>query len=109
MIDTAANAAHLTQRSALGTQHLVSQSHLFQRLRWRLVRNAGTLLIANSRVRLVSIVLCSLIVAGTVFAATYEGFYFLRLKEIPFSGRLVGTVFDFLFLALAVLLVFSGG
>src|SRR5206468_11398196 len=39
----------------------------------------------------------------------YEGFWLLQRQNIPFSGRIVGTLFDFLFLALAVLLVFSGG
>jgi ABC-2 type transport system permease protein len=91
------------------TSGTVSQPYLFQTLRWRLVRNAGALLFANSRVRLVSIIFCSLLVAGTLFAGAYEGFDFLRVKEFPFSGRLIGTVFDFLFLALAILLVFSGG
>jgi ABC-2 type transport system permease protein len=59
--------------------------------------------------RLGTIVVCCLLIAGTVFAGSYEGFALLRLYRIPFSGRLVGTLFDFLFLALAVLLIFSGG
>jgi ABC-2 type transport system permease protein len=86
-----------------------AQAWLFQRLRWRVVRNAGSLLFSNSRVRLVTIVLCSLLIAGTVFAGSLEGFRLLERQNIPFSGRLVGTLFDFLFLALAVLLIFSGG
>src|SRR5581483_10391527 len=84
-------------------------ARLFQWLRWRVACNAGTLLLGNSRVRLVTIVLCSLLVAGTVFAGSYEGFGLLQGRNIPFSGRIVGTLFDFLFLSLAVLLVFSGG
>ncbi len=102
-----------------GTAHVASSAHhsslithhfgLFQRLRWRLVRNAGRLLAGTARVRAVTIVLCSLLVAGTVFAGTYEGFTLLENNRIPFSGRIVGSLFDFLFLALAVLLVFSGG
>src|SRR5262249_24634633 len=87
----------------------VSQAWLFQWLRWRVTRNAGTLLVRNSRVRLITIVLCSLLVGGAVFAGSYEGFRLLHRSNIPFSGRIVGTLFDFLFLALAVLLVFSGG
>src|SRR5262249_22648080 len=59
------------------------------------------------RVRLVTIVLCSLLIAGTVFAGSLEGLRLLERQNIPFSGRLVGTLFDFLFLALAVLLIFS--
>jgi ABC-2 type transport system permease protein len=94
----------LTRQSALGTQHLV-----FQRLRWQTARNAGMLLVGNSRVRLITIILCSLVIAGTVYLGTYEGFGLLRRQQIPFSGRLVGILFDFLFLSLAMLLVFSGG
>jgi ABC-2 type transport system permease protein len=90
-------------------QPTVSQPWLFQRLRWRLVRNAGSLLLGTSRVRLVSIVLCSLLVAATIFAFCLEGFHFLKSNQIPFSGRIVGTLFDFLFLALGLLLIFSGG
>src|SRR5581483_5041756 len=99
-----------TPYSLLGTPSLpVSQPRLFQWLRWRVVRNAGTLLFRNSRIRLVTIILCSLLIAGSVFAGGYEGFGLLQKQNIPFSGRIVGTLFDFLFLALAVLLVFSGG
>src|SRR5262245_33076271 len=87
----------------------VSEAWLFQRLRWRVLRNAGALLVQNSRARLVTIVLCSLLVGATVFAGSYEGFDLLQRNNIPFSGRIVGTLFDFLYLALAVLLLFSGG
>jgi ABC-2 type transport system permease protein len=65
--------------------------------------------LSNSRARLVTIILCSLVIAGTVFAGSYEGFGLLHHQHIPFGGRIVGTVFDFLFLSLATLLVFSGG
>src|SRR3954468_12183392 len=98
-----------THHSSLITAEPITHHFgLFQWLRWRVVRNAGTLLLSNSRVRLVTIILCSLLVAGSVFAGSYEGFWLLQRQSIPFSGRIVGTLFDFLFLALAVLLVFSG-
>ncbi|HEY1378857.1 MAG TPA: hypothetical protein VGF55_18800, partial [Gemmataceae bacterium] len=87
----------------------MTQSGLFQWLRWRLVRNAGRVMAGTARIRAVTIVLCSLFVAGTVFLGAYEGFGLLHHQQIPFAGRIVGTLFDFLFLALAVLLVFSGG
>jgi len=90
-------------------QPAVSQPWLFQRLRWSVMRNAGSLVVGNSRARLVTIVVCGLLVAATVFAAGLEGFQFLRQTEIPFSGRIIGTLFDFLFLALGMLLIFSGG
>jgi ABC-2 type transport system permease protein len=93
-----------TQHSTLSTQHSV-----FQRLRWRAFRNASALLAVHSRVRLATIVFCCLLIAGTVFAGSFEGFGLMQSYKIPFSGRIVGTLFDFLFLALAALLIFSGG
>src|SRR5437762_14157168 len=87
----------------------VSQGWLFQWLRWRQAHNAGTFLFRNARVKLISIILCSLFVGGIVFAGSYEGFLLLQRQNIPFSGRIIATLFDFLFLSLAVLLVFSGG
>jgi len=90
-------------------QTAISQPWIFQRLRWSVVRNAGTLVIGNSRARLIMIIVCGLLVAATVFAAGLEGFLFLKKTEIPFSGRIIGTLFDFLFLALGMLLIFSGG
>jgi ABC-2 type transport system permease protein len=95
--------------TASGGTIVDGQFAVFQRLRWRAFRNAGTLLLSNSRVRLITVVVSSLIIAGTVFAGSYEGFDLLRRQQIPFGGQLVGTIFDFLFLALAMLLVFSGG
>ena len=86
-----------------------SQPRLFQRLRWRLVRNAARLLFGAARVRVVTIILCSLLVGATVFAGSYEGFQLLQRQRIPFSGQIIGTLFDFLFLALGMLLIFSGG
>ena len=74
------------------TQSNISQPWLFQRLRWTVARNAGSLVVGNSRARLIMIVVSSLIVAGTVFAAGLEGFLFLRHTEIPFNSREQVTV-----------------
>ncbi|HTK76049.1 MAG TPA: hypothetical protein VL371_12370, partial [Gemmataceae bacterium] len=70
-------------------QPAISQPWLFQRLRWSVMRNAGSLVVGNSRARLVTIVVCGLLVAATVFAAGLEGFQFLKQTEIPFSGRII--------------------
>ena len=90
-------------------QTLTSQPWLFQRLRWLSLRNAKNSLAGAARIRIISIGLCSLLVAGTVFGGALEGFHFLWSQHIPFGGGLIGLLFDFLFLSLAVLLVFSGG
>src|SRR5262249_56112683 len=60
-----------------------SQGILFQRLRWRLVRNAGTQLFGSSRVRLVTMVLCSVVVCAAMFAAAYGGFDLLASPTLP--------------------------
>lgn len=89
--------------------HSISQPWIFQRLRWMSIRNSGKSMGSAARIRIVSIALCSVLVAGTVFAGAYEGFELLHRQRFPISGQLIGTLFDFLFLSLAVLLVFSGG
>lgn len=86
-----------------------SHSWTFQRLRWASLLNAGANLSGPTRIRLISIVLCSLLVSATVFAAAYEGFGLLNRQQFSIGGHLIGLLFDFLFLSLAVLLVFSGG
>jgi ABC-2 type transport system permease protein len=82
---------------------------IFHRLRWQAIRNTSMALAGPTRIRIISIGLCSLLVAGTVFAGALEGFAFLRRQQILPGGQLIGILFDFLFLSLAVLLVFSGG
>lgn len=86
-----------------------SHSWAFQRLRWASLHNAGSNIAGPTRVRLISIALCSLLVAATVFAGAYEGFGLLSRQQFSIGGHLIGLLFDFLFLSLAVLLVFSGG
>jgi ABC-2 type transport system permease protein len=81
---------------------------LFQRLRWVMFRNSLRVVIDQATVRLVTIVLISLLVWGCVFALSVEGFSFLQ-KQIPVSGGIVALLFDFLFLLLGVMLIFSGG
>jgi ABC-2 type transport system permease protein len=86
-----------------------SQFRLFQRLRWRVVANAGSLLLGNSRVRLFTVFASSVLVWAGVFAASWFGFELLHSQRIPLAGGVVGILFDFLFLALGVLLLFSTG
>ena len=73
-----------------------------------MLRNASRFTGSGSRVRLVTILLCSLLICGGVFYVSLEGFSFLRQQHIPFAGSVVGLLFDFLFLSLALMLIFSG-
>src|SRR5262245_16146069 len=86
-----------------------TQAWIFHRLRWTLMANARKQLFGGSRIELVSIALCSIIVFGTVGAASWEGFHLMATRDIPATGGIVGVLFDFLFLSLSVMLFFSSG
>lgn len=86
-----------------------SQAWIFQNLRWKQLRNAAVKLFGSSRLRLLSIFACSVLVAGTVGAGSWEGFHLLEHNRIPYAGGIIGTLFDLLFLTLGVLLFFSTG
>jgi ABC-2 type transport system permease protein len=87
----------------------VNQPLLFQRLRWRLLRNAAGAMTHYRSMRLATIALCSLLVWGAVFAISVEAFAFLRTKDLLIGGTIIGMVLDFLFLFLAVMLTVSTG
>jgi ABC-2 type transport system permease protein len=82
---------------------------LFQRLRWRVLRNSAQALLHGAALRVVTIVVCSLLVWACVFAASRWGFQFLQAQRLPFLDDIVGTLFDLFFLALALMLMFSTG
>jgi ABC-2 type transport system permease protein len=63
----------------------------------------------TARARLITIIICTLVIAGVVFGGSIEGFWLLRKQSLPGTGLIVGLLFDFLFLTLGVMLVFSGG
>src|SRR5262249_18687582 len=85
----------------------VNQPVLFQRLRWRLLRNSAATVMAGSQARLITILTCSLLVWLGVFAAGAWGFLNLQEHHLPPTGGIVGILFGLLFFALAVMLVFS--
>jgi ABC-2 type transport system permease protein len=96
--------------SATLSRRPVNQFLLFQRLRWRLLRNSWEVLASQSSMRPLTILLCSVIVWVFVFSISLGGFRFLRYDmRLPLSGGLVEILLDLLFLALAALLVFSSG
>jgi ABC-2 type transport system permease protein len=82
---------------------------LFQRLRFALLRNVGLRAGGNSRIRIISIALSSLLVAGFVGGISWFGFRELNERQIPLAGAIIGLLFDFLFLSLTVMLFFSTG
>src|SRR5262249_14334904 len=82
---------------------------LFQRLRWRLLRHTAEVMLQTSRLRVYLIFAMSLVIWVGVFGVSLAGFSFLHQKQLTLGGAIIGTLFDFLFLALGVLLVFSTG
>jgi ABC-2 type transport system permease protein len=87
----------------------VNQPLLFQRLRWRLLRNAFRALTQRGSMRVIAIILCSLLVWAAVFAISMDAFLFLRSKDLLLGGTIIGLVLDFLFLFLTVMLIGSTG
>ena len=86
----------------------IHEGLLFQRLRWRLWRNTLHVVLRRSLVRVVSILLCSLLVWASLFTICYLGFSELRDRwNFPLDGSLIGLLLDLLFVALTVLLIFS--
>lgn len=86
-----------------------NQFFIFQRLRGRLLRNTLHTAIEGSTLRLLTILLCSLLIWGGIFAVGWEAFHFFRAENVYLAGGIVEAVFDLLFLALTVLLIFSTG
>ncbi len=88
------------------------QAALFQWLRWRLLRNSLGVLLRQSPVRLFTILACSALIWGALFAISYVGFGELKRPSrwsIPLDGQIIGVLFDMLFAALTVLLLMSTG
>jgi len=88
----------------------VDQSLLFQRLRGRLLRNTIRVVVRQSLLRVITILLCSVLIWGSLFLLSYFGFLELRTRwGFPLNGRIMGLTFDLLFVSLSILLIFSTG
>jgi ABC-2 type transport system permease protein len=83
---------------------------LFRWLRWRLLRNSLRLVLSQSFVRVLTILLCSALIWSGLFVLSYAGFHELKTRwTFPLDGRIIGALFDLLFVSLTVLLLFSTG
>src|SRR5438034_1279944 len=73
----------------------VPEALLFQRLRWRLWRNTLHALLRGSLVLGITILLCSVLVWGSLFAVSYLGFRELKERwNIPLDLRVIRLVLD---------------
>jgi ABC-2 type transport system permease protein len=84
-----------------------ARSHVFHRLRSRLLRNSIRSLMQQSILRILSFAAISLLVSGFVFGISLEGFHYLQGFRLPATGSVIGLIFDLLFLTLNVMLLFS--
>ena len=65
---------------------LISQARLFHRLRWRLAHNAGALIVGDSKSRLVTVAVCSVLVWAALFLASHWGFERFLAANIPLGA-----------------------
>src|SRR5262245_9200785 len=100
---------HSPTMSTTAPASALRQAFVFHRLRWHLLRNGARGVFRQSGLRAFAVGASSLLVCGVVLAFSLEGFLYLRTFGLPAAGSLIGTIFDFLFLVLMVLLLFSAG
>lgn len=88
----------------------VNETALFQRLRVRLLRNSLRALLRQSSVRVATILLCCVLIWGSLFVVSLIGFRELVEDwKIFIDGPFFGQIFNMAFVALSVLLMFSTG
>jgi ABC-2 type transport system permease protein len=87
----------------------IPQGRLFRWLRGRLLWHGWSVLLQTAKARLITIVICTLLIAGVVAVGAFEGFWLMKQQALPGTGLIVGLLFDFLFMTLGLMLIFSGG
>jgi len=88
---------------------MTDQSAVFRRLRYRLVCNGLRVAWQSGKIKLVSMLGTSGIVAALVFALSWFAFHELFAFKVPVKGLIVGGLFDLMFFTLGVMLIFSTG
>jgi ABC-2 type transport system permease protein len=76
-------------------------------LRYHLLRNSARALAQHSVLRLLTFAAISVVVCGFVFGVSLEAFHYLHRFGLAAMNSVIGTIFDFLFLTLMVMLLFS--
>ncbi len=88
----------------------MSPTLLFQHLRWRLLHNSLRLLLAQSLVRVLTIIAISVLIWGLIFGLTWAGLRELKVRGgVDLDLHVMELVLDLLFLTLSVMLTFSTG
>src|SRR5687767_2694324 len=87
-----------------------AHARLFRWLRWRLLANSLALMLRGSILRVLTILFCSLLIWGLLFAVSMIGFQELKVRwQVPLNGGILERLFSLLFFSLTVLLIFSTG
>ncbi len=87
----------------------IRQATVFGALRRRLLTNTLQQSLHSSRLRVILIVVCCALIWGAIYGLSAEAFSYLNRINVPLTGGIIGAVFDLMFLALTVLLLFSCG
>ena len=85
------------------------QAAVFRRLRLRLARNSLVTAWQSGKVKLVSMLGTSALVAAFVFGLSWYGIDQMFQFKVPAKGMIVGGLFDLMFFTLGGMLVFSTG
>lgn len=87
----------------------LSPLRLFLWLRWRQFGNACKEMLGSSGIRPLTILISSMVVWAFVFVLSYAGFQFVQQVQLPLGGGIITLLFDLLFFALGLMLIFSSG
>ena len=88
----------------------MSPTLLFQYLRWRLLRNSMRVLLAQSLIRVLTIIAISVLIWGLIFGLSWAGLREVKVRgEVDLDLGVMELVLDLLFLTLSVMLTFSTG
>jgi ABC-2 type transport system permease protein len=108
-MDHASERDEPTQNPAGRQPYAVDQAALFRRLRYRLLRNGLRVLLESGKLKFITMLLTSSVVAGFVFGMSWYGTHELFQFKIPAKGMIVGGLFDLMFFTLGTMLIFSTG
>ena len=86
-----------------------NQPRVFRKLRLRIARNSLRVVLESGRLRFLTMIATSLVVAAFTFGVSWYLFDQLTINNIPVKGLIVTSLFDLLFFTLGGMLVFSTG
>ena len=98
-----------TVSNVAGPTEAMNQAAVFRWLRWRLIRNALSVALQSGKMKLITMVSTSALVAVFVFGLSWYGFGQLFSMNVPVKGMIIGGLFDLMFFSLGMMLLVSTG